>query len=602
LSKRPLAERRGRGPFEGTKDDIAQAFGWRHTAFESGARTLQTMGVLKLQIWQGRGEASKAKVLFLEHPLERLLRKTLQDQGRDKTVSVGGRGKRVKNIEIGRLREVARRYGYLPEEVDEALELLALRQYVERQPDGTVQEFAGALDVDELRHQAQQIEERLSRLAVHFPDGLRSYESLLREAYEYLTNPEDEIALDMAQRKLRELQVRLEEFIKGRARELMNQLAGLEHDLERRSSDLEPRELEQQITGAVDFVRHVDDQRQALQRKFRYLSRERERLREIISRAQGQAQAAVDNADEGVLCATADKCRELNAAKQQLEAELNRLQPYLTGLQRWREVVSKATFLRERLEPEAPPRQRLEGDVTIAIMENFAVRQLEALLDWERFKAEMDAIEAEVNAEESRLRDEFFKRKEQYEQTLGRLMGQRMIQATFDPKDSEQSYQVLYQGALRKLQRWLSEQGEIAQRMLNDFDYLIHEQGVKADSERDFAEQVLREFQQLNGLLNQELVEDPERFQDYCSKLEGLSDQLRDVKARLGGIRIKAVEQPSEEERPLLDALTNQRCSLEDLRRQLRPDEVSLDELFERLKELYRKGHIEIEVRRRRQE
>lgn len=45
--------------------------------------------------------------------------------------------------------------------------------------------------------------------------------------------------------------------------------------------------------------------------------------------------------------------------------------------------------------------------------------------------------------------------------------------------------------------------------------------------------------------------------------------------------------------------LTTQRRSLEDLRRKLTSNEITLDELFERMKGLYRKGHIEIEVRRR---
>jgi hypothetical protein len=86
LSKRPLSERRGRQPFAGTKDDIAKAFGWTHTVFESQSRNLQTMGVLEVHWGKGRGEQSDAHVLFKEHPLETLLLETLQREGQTKTV------------------------------------------------------------------------------------------------------------------------------------------------------------------------------------------------------------------------------------------------------------------------------------------------------------------------------------------------------------------------------------------------------------------------------------------------------------------------------------------------------------------------------------
>ncbi|MGQ9631035.1 MAG: hypothetical protein ACUVXI_12110 [bacterium] len=233
------------------------------------------------------------------------------------------------------------------------------------------------------------------------------------------------------------------------------------------------------------------------------------------------------------------------------------------------------------------------------IMENFATRQSEALLDWERFKAGVDAIEAEVSAEENRQRDQFHQRKEQYEQALGALTPQRMVQATFDPKDPELSYQVLYQGVLRKLQDCLTEQREIAQRALNGFDYLIRVRGKRAGSERNFAERVLKDLQEAGGRLNQELIKDLEKCQNYCDELEKMRGRLRNVQEKLMRIKTEPPEPPTEEEKSILAVLNTQRRSLEDLYRRLPPDSITTDELFERLKELYRKGHIEVEVRKR---
>jgi hypothetical protein len=595
LNKRPLAERRGRQPFIGTKDEVASAFGWTHTVFESSSRTLQTMGLLEIHWGSGRGADSEARVLFKEHPLENLLHTTLRSEGQNKTVSVGGHSKRVKSMEVSRLRAIAQRQGYLPDEVDEALELLILRQYITRQPDGTVQEFAGALDADELEHQARQLEEQLNQLISHFRDELRMHTQLLNEAREYLTNPEDEVAMDTAQRKLQELRARLDEFIKGKARELANYLSGLVNEMERRSGELQPRELEQQVTGTVGFVRHVDDQRRALGQRFRQLSQRWHQLHETINQRQQQAEGAVDATG---LCAVVTGRRELETDKQQLDTELRNLQPYLTGLQRWREVVTKATALRERLELGSRLRQQLDEEVTDAVIDNFAIRELEALLDWERFRAEVDTIEAEISAEENRRRTEFHQNKEKYEQALGRLTPQRMVQATFDPKDPQQSYQVLYQGVLQKLQTWLNEQREAAQKTLNEFEYLIRERDIKASEERDAAQRVLEDLQEAACRLNQELVKDLDAFQRYCGELEEIHQRLEKVQGDLVRKRAEK-EPPTENENALLQVLTTQRRSLEEIRRQLPPEGITVNDLFERLRELYRKGHIEVEIRKR---
>jgi hypothetical protein len=594
LNQRPLAERRGRQPFVGTKDAIANAFGRSHTAAESNAQTLQSMGLLEARWGSGRGAESRAEIHFKQHPLESLLLTKLQQEGRSKTVSVGGQAKRVKSIEVSHLRALARREGYLPDEVDEAIRLLELRQYITRS-DGTVQEFAGALDADELRHQVRELDEQLRPLTNHFRAELQSHAQLLSDARAHLVNPDDEVALDSAQRTLHELRVRLDEFIKSKARELANQLMIQAEQMERRSAELQPRELEQQVTGAVDFVRHVDDQRRVLEKQFRQLSQKWQQLQQQFTHLHQQAQAA---AHPQSLCSVVSARETLEADKQQLDAELEALRPYLTGLQRWREIVLKATALREKLELGSPLRQRLDEETNEAVMENFAARMREALLDWERYKADIDAIEAEINAEENRRRNEFHQNKEKYEQALGQLTQQRMLQATFDPKEPEQSYQVLYQGVLQKLQSWLHEQREFAQRTLDEFEYLIQERGIKASQERDEAQMVLDDFVERACRLNLELVRDLDEFQRYCGELRQIHERLQKVCNSL--IRKRAEkEPPTDEEKTLLQTMTTQRCSLEEIRRRLPSDAITLHDLFEGLKELYRKGHIEIEVRKR---
>lgn len=595
LSRRPLAERRGRQPFAGTKQEIASEFRWAPATFETSSRNLHEMGIFELLDWRGRGEESAATVLFKEHPLEVVLREALQQEGRVRSVNVRGHAKQVKVIEISTLRKVARRQGYLPEEVDEAIALLELRQYIERQPDGTVQEFAGILDADELRHQTSEMEGRLEKLAAHFRDELHAYERLLRESREHLAESEDEVALDAAQRKLHELRVRLDEFIKAKSRELAKRLSSLGEELDRRSAEFQPHELDQQVAGTVEFVYRVDDLRKKLGQQFHELSQQWDLLQGSVSQSEQRARTIGDEDD---LLGLLTQVTQYEQKKQHLDGELKRLQPYLAGLQHWRSIVAKATALRDRLDLGNPLRQRLDDDVSQAILENFAVHQLDALLYWERSKADVEKIEAEISAEESRQRNEFHQRKEQYEQVLGQLTPQRMIQATFDPKDPRQSDYVLYQGVLRKLHEWLNEQRELAQNALNELNYLIRERSIAASDERDAAEHVLKVFQQEAKQLNQGLIEDLGQFQSYCNKLQRNWEQLRAVQDNLAHKRA-AKDPPTDEEKPLLEVLSTQRRSLEDLRGQLPANVAAIEILFERLRELYRKGHIEVEVRKR---
>ncbi|HIE11924.1 MAG TPA: hypothetical protein EYP63_00600 [Desulfotomaculum sp.] len=594
LSRRPLGERRGRVPFAATKRQVAQAFGWTHTVFESTSRTLRDMGLLKVHWGRGRGEESEAEVTFLEHPLEELLRTALKNEGEERSVSYSGQARRGKSIRVGRLKEIGRRYGYLSEEVDEAVELLILRQYVERGSDDTIHEFTGAVDANELAYQAQNLEVRLRSLGEYFGDEVRDYAQMLQEAREYLRTLQDEVALDAAQRKLHELEVRLEEFIKGKARQLANVLSGLEGELQRRRGELTPTELESPVNGSVDFVRLVDDNRKRLRSWYRDLQNKWLKLAEKAAGLHTQAPTVTDVHE---LNKVVETHKELDRLKENLEGKIESLRRYLNGLQCWRVVVAKASALRERLDPESSLRERLD-DVTTKIMEDFAERRIEALLDWEQFEIQVNDVEAEIRNEENRKRNEFQQCKEDYERGLAKFLTQRMVQATFDPEDPEQSYQLLYQDVLRKLRDWVREQDGIAQQVQSEIEYLINERGINASEERLHAEQVVRELATAGGSLNLGLVKDWAEFQRYCGDLEKIRDTLRGVQEKLGRMRTQK-EEPSEEEKGVLQVLSRQRCSLENLRRQVRSGNLSLENLFRLLLGLYRKGHLELEVYKR---
>ncbi len=592
LSRRPLAERRGREPFTASKEEIAKTFGWSPATFENQSRFLQEMGLLKVHWGRGRGAESEARVEFLEHPLEKLLLQTLQREGRERALTLGPKTRWVKSLEVSRLKERTRRYGYLSDETDEALELLVLRQRIQRAADGTVHEFAGTLGVEELTRQAQELETHLNLLIHFFQNELSDHLRGLEEARRCLTDPEDEVLLDTAQRKLHELEVRLDEFTRSQARHLADLLSRTAQELEKRRPDLSPRELDTQVTGATDFVRQVDDARKALQKEFARLRREWDQLKENLLQAQ---QRVSGEGSVQVLARELATYQDLRVKKEETEKHWQSLHPYLSGLQHWREIVTRITTLRDRLEPESLLRKRLDEEVGPTILDNFTSRGMDALLDWERFRAEVDQIEAELEAEENRRRQVFHERKERYETALGRLLSQRAVQATFDPRDPEQSYQVLFHGVLRKLQDWLQEQQEFARRLLNEWDYLIQERGIVAAEKRTTAEEVYRALRAASERLNLEIIQNWEEFQSYVSELQTLQEQSKRLNETLSQQRAQKGSL-EDQEKPILETLTFQRRSIENLRRELG---LPLDDLFAVLKSLYLKGYLELEVRRR---
>jgi len=584
LGKRPLAERRGKQDFIGDKEKIAQTFGWSKSALESPFRILEQMYLLEYK----KDKETGFKVSFKEHPLEKLLIEILQNKGRNK---IDGKDN-VKVIEVSRLYENAGKQGYLKEEVDEAIELLILRQYIQRNPDGTVQELAGKLDAEELKSQAKELRDKFIKLLPYFKEEIDLMIQNVREAEEHLKIPDDEIALDTAKRKLDEVKAREEQFLVTKKSALVSEFDGFIHELER--LDLNPPEITQQVTGTVDFVRHVDDQRKKLEKNFRdlnILSKEKQiNLNNLKTRLQSLK-------DTSSLLEILEKKKMLEKEKKHLEKESEDLKPYVLGLQRWREIVTNTSSLREQLELQHPLRRKLDEEFGTHVMENFATRELEGLLDWERFKTDLDTINAEYKAEESRIGNKFLKLKEQYEQVLGSLISQRMTEVPVDTRNIDVSYQMLYNEAQQKVHGWLEEKFGDVNRLVSEFQYLIRERNIPAKEELDSVLELREEIQEASKQLNLELVEDINGFGKYSGELKTINQRLIDLRNKLREIQIHK-EPPSEEEKPLMEILSIQRKSLEDLRHQLSPD-ISLDVLFDNIKNLYRKGHLEIELRRR---
>jgi hypothetical protein len=598
LEKRPLAERRGIQPFSDTKDEIAKTFGWTHTAFDSNANKLQEMKLLRRNDWKGRGSDSKATVIFTMHPLENTILKILKDEGQLTHTSIKGQSKQVKSLSLSHLQKIAQQKGYLHEELEEVIQLLILRQHILRTQSDTIQEHPGFLDVRELSRQAQELERQINLIKEAFleTDNVKRYENLLHEAQKELTDTTNEIVLDKCHRQLTELESRLDEFLRQKYLENSNRLEKLIREIGIKRSDFQPTDLNVSISGTVEFVARVNDCRQELGKRYDNLLRKWDELSKRAQKAKSELPSI--SKSESVV-QFIQEVVDIEKQIQIYQKELSQLNShYLIGLQRWKEIVIKASALRDKIKHGHALRDTLDEELSYEALQLFAESRLDALLKWEHTKTKLDEIEGKYNAEESLHRTKFYNLKEEYEKHIGKLMGDRMLNAVFDPQESEKSYEVLHEIACEKLRAWLDQLEMSIRSIQSDLAYLTNERDIQLDGEQDLINEIQKDIQTSKDQLHSELMSEIEVFHTFCTKLGNLEHRKRQL-IDLVNQRKFSKETPNEEEAKILENLSIRLISIEDIRRQVPDSMKDLDTLFRYLRDLYRKGHIEVQMRKR---
>ena len=599
LRKRPLAERRGRHPFTGTKEEIAKAFGYAHTVFEATARNLQEMGLLELDNWQGRGAESKAQISFKEHPLEKLILKALEEQGQTWTAHTKIGPKEVKRVPLHQLKTLTRQKGYLSQEVEEAIELLKERRYITQEGE-IVQQSADLPDAQELSAQLKELRERLNKLEDHCHLDVKDLSQLAHEADIRLkTSPDDEVAMDAAQRKIEVVKHRLEEIVKQQTRYTIERIDNMVNELKRYQAELSRANLKEPVNGSVRFVTQIDDLRKRFEQESRILTNQCQSLHDQLTETRKKLQ---EKSDLDSLNSACKSLREYQKKKDELSNQIeNRWQNLHKAIQKWREIVSKATRLRN--EPDLDPSlyKKLNEDITDRILDYMGTRGLDGLLEWEIFEAEINTIEDDLKAKQSQARHNFQALKEKYEKIISPIVPQRMINALYDPQDSEKSYRVLHDAVYEKISIWLTQSKDNLKSQIDEMDYLLQERGISLQDELERAQELSKSLQKANQELNRELIENIQHFERYCNELYEIDQKIKILRENLTKNKAQKLELTEEEEDFLkaVSTIKSPKVTLSEVRRQASTKAATPDTLFEWLKSLYRKGHIEIYIQKR---
>ncbi len=528
LGKYPLAERRGLQPVEGTKETIAKAFDYSHTGFESMARNFKDMHLLDLQDWEGRGASSKARMTFKEHPLEKILIDYLRKEGQIRKVKTKIGYKDVKEIKIDPLKSLVRKKGYLPEEVEEALELLRLRQYIIIEKD-TIHEATDLPDAQELHYQIKDLRTQIDKLAEYFPDDVKNLGKLLDEALETLNSSpkEDEVALDAAHRKIEQIKALLEQLVELKTKDADKQFETMYSDLECYYAEIQRHDPKDPVEGSVGFVTRIDDLRKSIEQESRKLINKCTDLKDKVKNYKDKVKNYKEKSDIDFLISALKQLREYQIQKDSLSNQIEEWKKHVKALEKWRTIVSKATKLRNKINQKAPLYQELNEKLTDSILDHLGSRGLEGLQDWEQFKMKIDKIEADLNAEENHRRSEFQTCKEEYEKIIGSLVPDRMIQAVYDPQDPEISYRFLYEQVQQKIDAWFREWREALDKCIHDLEYLLNEREIDLREDIERARALSDRLNELAQELDLNLVKDIDLFQNYCNSLKDIINSIK---------------------------------------------------------------------------
>ena len=603
LRQSTLAERRGQQPVtRDEKQQVAGLFGLTNTGLDSFRTYCKERGLLGPETRDTpasvRGREPASTLVFTESPLETLVRSVLDGRGRQVPVTTAGHTRNLRTLELSLIRNEVAKSGYLSEEVDAAVELLRTRQYVRTLPDGTVQQHPGDITAIDLRAKQADLDARVSRLAHVLARA--SVDILQAQAYatrQRLAGEPDEIALDTAERELEAARKALGEAL-GRACDGSQQrLRDARVKVRTLREGLRVAEAEKAVVGSVNFVGAVDETRRRLVGKVRDCDR---RLGDVDTET-GRLMGTNSQTDDASLALAAGVV-QVASSLEDLGPEATNLGKLVETLAHWRIIVNDAGSLLP--EPQTEEWIRFDREVCAEVLQHLSGREPESLAGYDHFKTLVEERKRERDREQLAVRNAFESTRLAYEQRLRGLVDQFSLRTSLTPADVDGSYRLLRGEVIEKIRPWIADVDGEAGRLLDDLAFLRTERGMDVGA---WVDKLLASRRDLDGIgsLLPEACQTPE-------DLEVVSDRLRVVRnetigpARSELERLRITTEPADSLEQLmlttLDAVPRPRpadpVSIEALRRSGGSD-IDLEHLLDVVGRLYRKGHLDIQIRLR---
>jgi hypothetical protein len=595
-------EARGHTTIKMEKHELAKKFGVSSVAtFENYVDTVYKP-LLKKVSW----ERNQAELRCTLHPLEEHLLQLLHNQSKDSYIG----GIVYQALSLNVLAEQSRTLGYRDEEIILAIGLLVSRDLagISRGETNLIYIPLDTLNVETLQTRIAAEQNRLHDLPQGLippqqVEGLQSQIEVLARRLEQDTNEED---LDEISHQIDDLREHITAAISNQHHHFLatiRQLRGEVDDyllmLRRARGHIEPT-----FQGQVQFVQHLSALRMELSCRHdnicRELESQRATLTEALERKGGDPVAEVV-----ALQAIESKARSpITAWAQQCEAFKDQSE----GLVQWREVLKQADMLFGS--PGLPNhlRDSLTKDVVPSITEHLVKHRFDGLKDWEHYRKKVDEINNRFSELQTTGNKDFGLVKDAYVAFLREMrVGQSALRARYEYGAHEASYADLQDEVVEKIRRRLEEIGSEFDRINSDLirvEYLQSlndEQTISLQEVQQGHQQNARTFQELQDALCLPMVQDREQaLPAFRDRINALDEQLTESRRKIGKLLTVNTEQTDEEEVVFSLLEGRQDSDLTQLFLSLRKQQdVSLEILLDRLRTLFRKGQIEIRVRRR---
>ena len=614
LKQIPLNSRRGNDLYVPSKSELEKLFETTGSGLPSILGILQSINLVDDYKIAGKQEEN-SQLRFTQHPLENYILEQLENKGQLQFPQTEQNRSEIKLLSRETLWQEIKEIGYLKEEFEEALQWLELRRYIEwNRSIDTVYQVISDLDLSELNNNFQDLKSKLGELLEVFnqsvlhelQNSVNEAEKMLISATDILKGEQDpqqlnlfnkaisnsnqaqslsEVVLDQVDRKIKNIREQVEAFEQDKIAQLQQKLNQLKTQIKQLSESFTSSKIYQDIVGNSGLETCLDEHRINLRKQ---VDKFKDNCKKTVNLA---------TSEESNILTLHEKVTQINLSFKAHKKEEARLSSLVAGLEKWRILLARAETLRNNLAGNAVQLQRYEEEFVDQVVVHFAEHQVEGFNQYEALERSLLELEEQINKERRSRREAFNQFLQQYETLLKQLEVNHpslSLLCRFDDDDRQGSYATLKQLFQDKAQ-------EGCDRVLSQLEKL--EQDLMFLSiERD--QDVSQRLEQVNRLKSQlqesreklpDLIEEITALQNEIGKVSAIAQEAQTLQKELIQLQGSKDDNLTSEEKELLEQITSVGSKISIT--QLRQFTSGNDKIWEQLKSLYRKGHLEILVK-----
>lgn len=616
-------ERQGEVNVEGTKAEIADLFPLTVSAFDTFMNNFdvflqeeQVLTTSKRDIEAGK----KGAVRFTLHPLESQIKTWLKQEGQTRQV-------KEHTIRVLPKPEIYRRAsaeGYREKEIDEIITLMKDREFIEEDNQGYLKEqVSQTFSIDELVTEIQAWQQDLDILLTGY--NLAQFHHWRQEAnkaMDYVNKtlrtgkgkPEHHI---QASRTVRKSRQQLADAIQDERKKLATEINRLQQTIPQPNPQY-GKNLNNAVTGGVQYVEQVNDLRSRLQKQYHDLATQSNGYQQQVAMLAFHPQE-----DTLSLQRMVNIRQEYQALERQLPPLAEKCKAFDKDYNQfvtWKTLVDQGSNLSSDIQQlgdlVAVQRDNLQ-ELSRRITGHLSAHKLGALPEAPMFETELQEIKSQVQTIKTQATNSFTELQERYRQALVQRLEipptKLWLPHQYNPTAPEDSYrQVEYgvQKALREFYNQLHKSLDNLQGPILAAKKNLAEQSIPAE-ERDkivyLIQETLPEFDKQRNRLQSidKDIDKREIIRDYPADEDGqfadLLDELSSSLAAIKGLsetkkvvenKIVDIELTAEGEQ-LFKALPQTAQELNILRAQVPHSD---NQFWATLRELHEKRRIRISV------